>query len=329
MSKQEKINTTYKEYLDTLTKEELNSILSFYNIKFKKNIKKESLIDLIMDNLNNIVNKSTEVFQDDELANIKLVIKKKGLVEVRLNYLLYDFLETLTRNHLIIKKDTKLFYMPKEILSLFNKKVNNKNVLEHIKNNTEEYKLLMGFIDAYGVVDFDLLYSNYSKEYKLKKDAAVSRISFLSDYYKEFKIFKDKNKLYVASNIINNLKECKIYIKKKENYKLYTNEELANIHTFKYMESYKSYKKLVKYIRANYEVSKNSTKIINKWVMIPYLAEYQLDKNTAKEKLVKLLEEYFEFKNDKQKNKFLNLAEDMAMDYPNWRCNGYSEKEHV
>lgn len=329
MKKQVKISTTYNEYLNTLSREELLSILDFYNISYRKNSKKEVCINLVIENLDNIVDKSISVFQNDEYINMKYVIKKKGLVEVRLNYLLYDFLNNLSKKHLIIRENEKLFYMPKDVLKIFEKKFNNKSNIEKIKVNTLEYALLLGFIDAYGVVDFDMFYNNYSKIYKYKKDIALDRIKFFSNYFNEFKYFKEKDKNYITSNVINSLKDCKKYLNKKEKYKIYTNEELVDIHTFKYMESYKSYKKLNKFIRNTYEVNKTSTKIVNKWVLIPYLAAYQLDKNVAREKLVELLEQYFEFKNEKQKSKLLTLAENMAMDFPNWRLNGYSEKEHV
>lgn len=329
MSKSQKNNTTYKEYLGTFKKEDINKILDFYGIDYRKNLSKEKCIDLIISSLDNMINKSLDIFQNDELANLKYIVKKNGYIELRVNYLLSDFLNTLNRNYLAIKENDKTFIIPKDVLSIINKKINKKDVLDKIKENTSEYQLLLGFIDAYGVIDFEQFYNSYAKLYKLHHDDALERIKFYSEYFSEFKVYKEKTKYYLTSNNINNLKECKKYINKKENYKIYTNEELKDIHTFKYMEDFRSYKKLIKYIRTNYDINKNNIKVVNKWVLIPYLQEYQLDKNVAKDKLLELVDKYFEINTEKQKQKFATLAEGMAMDYPSWRLNGYSEKEHV
>lgn len=329
MSKQVKINTTYNEYLNSLKKEDIYNILNFYNIKFKKNLSKEKSIALLEENLESIVSLVLGVFQNDELINIKYLIKKKGYIELRLNRFLQDFLDNLSDKHLVIKLEEKKFFMPQEVLKIFSKKVSQVTILNNIKTNTAEYNLLLGFVDAYGVIDFDQFYHNYSKNYKYKPEEALERIKLYSTFFNEFKVFSEKKKNYITSNIIENLKDCKKYLNKKENYKIYTNEELCDIHSFKYMESIRSYKKLIKYIKSTYDVSKNSTKIINKRVFIPYLNAYQIDKNVAKEKLAELINNYFEIKKEKQLNKFVELTENMAMDYPSWRLNGFSEKEHV
>ena len=90
MKKQDKINTTYIEYLNNLSSEEINKTLDFYNIKYRKNSKKDIRVNLINENLNSIVDRSLDIFQNDEYINIKYILKRSGLVEVRLNYLLFD-----------------------------------------------------------------------------------------------------------------------------------------------------------------------------------------------------------------------------------------------
>lgn len=321
---------TYKEYLGTLNKSDLTNILNMFHIEYKKNAKKQIYQDLILDNINNIVNFTLDLFQLDEFHNIKLLVKKKGKITIRVNHLLLDFMRNLERHHLI-KASDKTFYLPKELLDAYKSKLKNKKPVEKVKANTKEYNLILGFLDAYGVIDYNMFYEEYSKIYKLTKEDALNRIKNLANFYGEFKIFEDQKKksIYIASAIIKNLKQCKSILNKKSNYAIYTNEELISIHDFTFMSKYKSYKKLIKFINRNYYVEKGSMKIINKYVLIPFLTNYQLDKEGSKEILSSLIDTYFEFNNNKHKNKFMALVENLTLDYPSWDLKGHSEREKV
>ena len=125
------------------------------------------------------------------------------------------------------------------------------------------------------------------------------------------------------------MKECKEFTKKDIDYAVYTAEELMSIHDFSFMTGCKSYKKLIKFINRNYYVEKGSFKIVNKYVFIPYLTNYQLNKEKALELLSGLIDDYFEFNNKKHKNKFMSLVENLALDYPSWNLKGHSEREKI
>lgn len=319
--------TTYKEYLGTLTKNELISILDTFHIEYKKNNKKQVLEEMILDNVNNIVKFTMDLFQIDEFHNIKLLVKKKGKITIRINHLLLDFLNVLHKHKLVKTEDGKTYFLPKELLDVYKLKLKNKKPIEKAKENTKEYNLILGFIDAYGVVEFNNFYDKYSKNYKLSKENALERLKDMSNFYDEFKVLEDKKKVYIVSNVIDTIKECKEILKKKEEYAVYTIEELIKIHDFTYMAHFKSYKKLMKFINRNYYVEKGGLKIVNKYVLIPFLTNYQLNKEQAKDILSGLIDKYFEFNNKKHKNKFMALVENLALDYPAWNLKGHSERE--
>ncbi|MBQ6841126.1 MAG: hypothetical protein IJO63_03315 [Bacilli bacterium] len=328
MAKQDNKILTYKDYLEKLNKNELMGVLDTFHLEYKKNCKKQVYVDLILENVNHIVKHTLDLFQIDEFHNIKLFVKKKGKITIRVNHLLLDFMRHMERNKLVIS-DNKTFYLPKELLDSFKNKLNNKKVISKVKENTEEYKLILGFIDVYGTIDYNKFYESYSKKYKLTKEDALVRIKDIANFYGEFKFYEDnkKKKIYIASNVIKSLKECKTILNKATDYAVFTNEELATIHDFSYMAKYKSYKKLMKFINRNYYVEKGSQKIVNKYVLIPYLTNYQLNKESAKNILSSLIDTYFEFNNKKHKNKFMNLVENLALDYPSWNLKGHSERE--
>lgn len=328
MTKQDNKILTYKDYLEKLNKNELLSVLDTFHIEYKKNCKKQYYVDLILENINSIVKRTLDLFQIDEFHNIKLFVKKKGKITIRVNHLLLDFMRNLERNKLVISEN-KTFYLPKELLIAFKSKIDNKKIISKVKENTEEYKLILGFIDVYGAIDYNKFYDAYAKNYKLQKEDALERLKDISNFYSEFKLFEDnkKKKIYIASSVIKSLKECKSIINKEVDYAVFTNEELMKIHDFTYMAKYKSYKKLMKFINRNYYVEKGSQKIVNKYVLIPYLTNYQLNKDSAKNVLSSLIDTYFEFNNKKHKNKFMNLVENLALDYPSWDLKGHSERE--
>ena len=217
--------------------------------------------------------------------------------------------------------------MPVELLNTFKKKIKSKKVLEKVKNNTNEYNLLLGFIATYGVIDFEFFYNKFSTTYNYEKDELLTRVKNLSAFYNEFKVFTDKtNLVYIASNSLKNMTEIKKYFKTDE-YKEFSNEEILNIYTFKYMEKFLSYKKLKKFIDRHYYVEKGSFKVINRFVLLPYIYDYQIDIKKAKKNLNPLIDKYFEFKSDKHKEKFISLIENMALDYPKWTLKGNSERK--
>ena len=327
MSRQSNIKTkTYQEYLDTLNKNVLIQILDNYHINYKKGQKKQIYQKLVLENVNNIVKKTISFFQIDEYYNLKYLIKKKGKVTVKFNRLLLIFLQNLARNNLVIEVNDNTYYMPNELFSAYKKELKSKLTSKTIQKNTEEYNLIQGFIDAYGVIDFDIFYSEYSKKYKLLKPETLERINDLSKFYLEFNIFNDNKQSYLASNSIKSLKECKEYLKMPGDYAIYTNTELIEIHTFKYMEKFKSYRKFKRFINRNYEVSKSSFKIINKYILIPFMTNKQQNIDNSKDILSTLIDQYFEFNNQKAKDKLISLIENVALDYPKWNLKGKSER---
>ena len=317
---------TYKKYLESLDKKSINKIIDLYQLDCKKNCKKEKCINVIMENIHNIAKYTLTLFQQDELINLKLLIKKKGHLTVRINYLLQAFLDNLTKRYLIIKKSDNEYYIPDELLVAYKIKLKSKKIEKLIKKNTEEYNLILGFIDSYGVVEFDYFYYNYSKIYKLNKEDTLKRLNDLATFFEEFKIYKEKDKHYLASNTIKTLKECKEYAKRLGNYAVYTNEELCNIHTLKFIEKNKAYKKLVKFITHNYNISKGSMKIVNKFIITPFFTENQKNPEGAEKILSALIDRFFEYNNDKHKNKFIELIKDNAKDFPRWTHKGSIER---
>ena len=318
----------YEYYLNKLKKEEIQIILNTYQIKHNKNLSKNMLIKLILENVDLIVEYALDIFQQDELYNIKLLVKKNGYMKVKINHLLLCFFEVLKRNNLLFSEDGIIFEMPSELVLSFKNKLKSKAVLNKIKSNADEYNLILGYIDVYGFRNFKHFYDIYFENYHLSYSDALQRIKKLAYFYGEFKIFVDKNNIYLSSNNIKTIKVGKEFIPKKKNeYKDFLPSELVAIHNFDYFNKKREYKKLKKFISKSYDVEKGSFKIINRFILVPYLIENQICNEDAYSLLSTLIDKYFEFNNEKHKNKFISLVEGIVNIYPSWKLNGYNKKE--
>ena len=222
------------EKLNDLIVEFMQRTNTFFDIKTLKRHLTQKQSQTLMENLG-----------DEEIdSEVQLRIEKG-------DYVRYDIYINPSEEELsnVSEENEKIYYMPVELLNTFKKKIKSKKVLERVKNNTNEYNLLLGFIATYGIIDFEFFYNKFSTTYNYEKDELLTRVKNLSAFYNEFKEFTDKtNLVYIASNSLKNMTEIKKYFKTDE-YKEFSNEEILNIYTFKYMEKFLSYKKLKKFIK--------------------------------------------------------------------------------
>ena len=320
---------TYEQYLNTLNKKDLTIILNKYHLEVKKVSTKENMVAKILENVNSIVDYTIDLFQKDECINIKYIIKKKGVLKVRINSLLLNFLQNMHRNFLLIKVDEYNYYMPNEIMASYKRILKRKNINEIIKKNTVEYELFLGYVETYGIVDYKDFYNNYAKDYKLSVDAALERTQNFADFFNEFMIITKEKSTYLMNINLDFPKALKKLNNKKIELAKYTNEEIINIHRLDFLKKCKSYRKLLKFVKRNYEVKNENSKIFNKRILIPYFTARQIDKNMADVMLSALIDKYFEFNNVKFKNKFIKLIYDVSLDYPRWDLKGNLERNIV
>lgn len=315
-SKHEK--QTYSNYLKSLDKKILQDILDFYEIAYKVNASKETYENLIIDNVEKMVTNILTIFQYDEYLKLKLIVNKKGIVKTKSNYLINAFLKTLEKNHFAYNEENT-YYVFDEVLKFFQKELKSKKFLNTTKENTEKYNLILGYTEVYGIIDLDSLYVNFKIKYPVEKEEFISYIKKLSSFFEEIKIFTDKKTTYIANNIFRTKTSISRFTEAGQKYYFYTNDEIILIHTGKYFEKKKTYKKLIKYINKNYKLEKKNYKIINYFVLMPYFSKYQVNEPMAKKELIKNIKSHFEIKSEKQLNKFITLIEEVAKEYPKWK----------
>lgn len=322
-----KVSIMYEDFLKEKTKQDIIDYLNFFNIKYRHNGSKDNLERILFNSLEEIVRYSFNLFQNDELANIKLVIKNSGYVKIKANYLLQYFMNNLARFGLVKIISETEYLMPKEVVRYFKLCLKDKQILKNVKQNTKEYNLLLGIINTYGVLTFEKFYTIYSKSFEYKKTELYDKLLILQKFYLEFNILNDKNNKYICNNYFEKLKEVKKYIKKKAEYKEFTQKELVNIYNFKYMCKFKPYKKLLSFVKKNYYLNEKDIKVFHKYVIIPYLNDIQIGCTGAEENLSINIDKYFEYKNEKHKGKFMELIKEIINYYPMWKYYGFSQME--
>ncbi len=327
-----KMILTYSEYLDSLSNEEIERILNFFNIKHRKNSKKENLIKILINSAEDITKYSFNLFQSDELTNLKLVLKSNGHIKPRTNYLLLYFLNNLNKKGMVKKVDEDEFYMPKDIQKYFKSYLKDKDSLKIIKSNTKEYNLIMGLLNTYGVLSYDKFYEMFNNIISCDKEYLFDRLTILNNFYGEFELYFSKKEKYVCNKAILKekgiqLKDIKKYVNKKSDYKTFSSKELTSMFSYKYMSKFKSFKKMLSFVKKNYYLDEKDIRVFYKYVIIPYLNDVQIDNPTKEDNLSKNIDKYFEYKNEKHKNKFMDLVKGIINEAPMWKYNGYSEIE--
>ena len=317
---------SYEEYLNTLTKKELTSILQTLEMSYNAKVKVSDLISLILNELDEVVVKLLSFFTKEEYKKIKYIIKKGGTVKIRTDVILMEFCQMLTNRHLMYKIEDRKYILFKELYKIFKTKIKQKKVINKCQKNSEELHLILGSTHVYGAIDFTRFYQIYSEKYQIPENELKDYLLSLSKYSNAFKTFTTKDKLYIANKKIKNIKDCKKYADAKD-IKEYSLKEIQELYTLKYMKKYKSYNKLKKFITGSYYIEKDNFSVVVQKVLNPFIEEYQININKANDMLNKLIDNYFEYSTEKLKTKFINLANDFVKDYPRWTLNGYSERE--
>ena len=317
---------SYEDYLSKLTKKELTSILDSVEIEYNSKVKACELVSLIINELDDIVSKTLNYFTLIEYRNLKIVLKKKGHIKLRTNVSLMQFCQMLTSRHLMLKIDDRTYMLFKEVYKEFKSKAFQKKTLKKCQKNTNEFYLLLGAILGYGAISLKDFYAIYNEKYEISENDLKDYILSLKKYSNAFITYEEKKDFYIASKKIKNIKECKKYANEKER-KVYSFNDLVSIYTLKYLQKYKSYRKLKNFITSSYYVEKDNFHIVTQKIIVPFIEEYQIDKNSANKLLDTLIDEYFEFNSNKHKDKLIVLINEAVKDYPRWNLKGYSERE--
>ncbi|MBD8924185.1 hypothetical protein EGR52_12465 [bacterium] len=312
---------SYEEYLKSLKKDELNSIVANYNklcsiYGFKKlenkKLKKEALVNEILECLNDYLKGVIMSLDKDDFEAIKSILKNNNNEVLNQYKNLINYLKSLK---IIYQSDN--LQISKEILEVIKKLIKDKEVANYIKENDYLYKLSEGIIIAYGVIDL-----NDFKEI-IKHEYIIDLLDF---YYK--KDFDITDEMLLSKKLTNKKRINKYY--KDKDYQQFSLKDFLALGNNSYHHSIKAYKKFIKMLKNNYVFKKRDLDFVDINVVIPYLYNSLNEEEIASKNLEDTVISLFEFKGEKLKQKMLQEIKLIRKDFPLWEYRGHTknEKEH-
>ena len=309
-------------------------------IEYLKKLKKEELIKIIND-----YNKLCDIYKEEKLDNTKAKKDKlvNDIVNIKDKYLKYlimslDLNDYNNLKEVLKKNTTKVLNEHKELINYLKDKYvifqednlvipndlnykacfKNKEITNYVKKWSRIYDLVNGMIIAYGVISED--YFSFVTSGIENNEEILPKLDF---YYKKEYIIDDTK---IVSTKLSNKKRINKYFK-DNNYKNFTNKEYVEMGKNIYHHNIKVYKKFIKILK-NYYVFKNKDiEFVDENIVIPYLYNSLNEEDIAYKRLEETIENLFEFKSEKLKNKMLQEISKIRNEFPVWEYRGFTKME--
>lgn len=316
-----------KEFYNSLDKNSLNNIIVTYYIlsnneedlkdfiSYKP--KKSEMIDFICENLKEIIKSCLINCELDTCNEILSIASKKGIrkfddgnfkpllsiVDLKLGCVKYD------------KKTKKmLVFIPEEIRKNIIRIFKDDNIIECIKENDNLGNIILGIMSTYGVIELNRLGelleidSNYLLEYILRRKVSneICEICYnngnilIGSIGLNEKFMLDLNEMH-----------------KKYNIRKYSLDDYKKIECGEYLESLKSYKKLVKYLKDEYRFSNPDLVMFRDLVVLNFINNTEEKEFDAIEALYRDLDDFIE-KDEVEYKKIEKMVKDIYKEYPKW-----------
>lgn len=316
-----------KEFYNSLDKNSLNNIIVTYYIlsnneedlkdfiSYKP--KKSEMIDFICENLKEIIKSCLINCELDTCNEILFIASKKGIrkfddgnfkpllsiVDLKLGCVKYD------------KKTKKmLVFIPEEIRKNIIRIFKDDNIIECIKENDNLGNIILGIMSTYGVIELNRLGelleidSNYLLEYILRRKVSneICEICYnngnilIGSIGLNEKFMLDLNEMH-----------------KKYNIRKYSLDDYKKIECGEYLESLKSYKKLVKYLKDEYRFSNPDLVMFRDLVVLNFINNTEEKEFDATEALYRDLDDFIE-KDEVEYKKIEKMVKDIYKEYPKW-----------
>ena len=307
------MSKTFESFLNNASKQELTDIINHYNeiaaifdnmVLVPVGLKKEEIINYLVNYKKSYVKDILRTLNNKEFNEVV-----KGKYNIKLQrYLEESFL----------LNEDKVMYS--DIKDLVNELVKDKSIVDITKKMSGVDSIVKGIVIAYGVID-----TNYFK--KILDDFCDAEMLIGILKVKEHENYLIGSKM-ILSKLLTNKKRIERYYK-NDKYKKFSIIEFKELGLSKHHHSMKEYKKLMGTLNNNYVFNRKDIEFIDENIIIPYLYTSINEEDVAKDILVKKLEEFFEFREDKIRNKIYELVLGIRNNFPLWEYRGYSKNEVV
>ncbi len=311
-------------FLKSLKKAQLNIMAKDYN-KLALIFDNESLgslkasnsvlINKLEENKKTYFNNLVKSLDKKDFDVLKKILSNKKLTEEYLeeNKSTIDY---FIEKRILWQKEN--LEIPEDVIIFLKEFIKDKEIINYINKWNDLYTLASGIIIAYGVVDRSYFDDLLKSSFDLEK--ANQKLDFY--YKKEFSIDSKK----IISTKLSNKKRINKYLKDK-NLKGFTNKDFILLGSHTYHRKIKSYKKFINTLKRNYVHKKEDMLFIDINIVTPYLYTSINEEKKALKDLEKTIDELFEFKNDKLKQKLLTSIVTIRETFPLWEYRGFTKIE--
>lgn len=340
-----------EEYFKGFTKDELISMLgrccacndydNSEEIFLLQTKQKDDVVSYVIQHISDLYDGMFQYIAKNYFNYFKKIIQSNGYLRISMDEFQFSisfvmFLRDLllAKIHYYSEDDEIEIYMPKEILNSIKKLVNNRGIVKKNEKNSEIISDIECLIDTYGLIDYDSLYNIYNDVFqKIDKKVLFSIISIYSLLSEGINIFfGDDMKLIGGVNFHDEDEVFSYYYSIEGDYKVFTKEEYYSIWNKSYITRIDGYFDLIDYLTYNYDMYEEDIDGFCELVLVDYLYScMENDESSAKKSLMSKLDDVFEDITIQDKSKIGKLCEKIYLNYPNWKCRGYSilEKEMV
>ena len=299
---------TFENFLDNASKSELSKVLNSFNelsnifgydVLVPVGLKKEELVNYLINNKKTYITciiKTLNYMEYTELLKGKYSNK------------LFKYIESLY----LVDSDGNVY---SDIQLLFKELLKNKKVIMNAKKMSEIETIIDGMIVAYGVISIEYFEEVLSKYCNVDGILEILKIKSHDNYI-------INNKMLLSTLLTNKNRIVRYY--DDENYKEFSIKELKELGNNIYHHSIRYYKSLMKILNNNYVFGKKDIKFIDESIIIPYLYTSLNEESDAKDILVKKLEDFFEFREEKIRTRIYDNIVGIRECFPLWEYRGFS-----
>lgn len=322
---------TLEEYLTSLKKNDLFSILSLHMNSSKdvigmyilKEKSKKQLIKYIEENLKDILMLFIK-YMDSECINfLKSIIDTLIDNEYNItdNSIPSSFISFFKRFYLAkfeYNDGSLKCFIPKEFINTFKIILKDKKLLEENTKINKIFNYITYCTNVYGIIDYNTLYTFIQKDlFKIENEQLISTIDSYELSYENIHVYDSTDKLICNSFFQTEDMAINFYKRQKGEYKKYSLSELKNLGNSKYIQTLKSYNSFIDYLNNIFDISLEDEEYIKNYLIINYLNNSNISKETADENFKNNAKEMFDLESD-EINDLKKIAKDIYEKYPKW-----------
>lgn len=257
-----------------------------------------------------------ELVASNGILEISFSSKKLSLLQIMI---MKNF--ALTKVEYNQSKEIIKFFIPEEFKREIEKGIKDTNILEENNRNNAIYDMVIGLLEAYGVMDFEKMYERIEKEYLISYsdfDQIMGAKALIDEIIQIH--YVDANLKLISSIEFDEEEALELFKKQKGTYKKFTKKEIESLQNGTYVKKLKSYKNFIHYLKENFEDFSNN-EIIDSLLIMDYITIAQTDVKEAKENFLCNVEDFFEV-DQKEKEEMLTFIQAIFDEYPKWKKRG-------